>query len=232
MKLSNSSTFLCLQTFFFILDNALYTQTRSSFNDYIADGSLLNNYAHIFDLLMRMRQSVDHPYLVVYSKKDAREQHGVTVANGTTDCDICHEPPTDRVTSTCCQAAFCRSCVLDYMTTLNGANTPCPSCRSPLSIDLNQNQNDVVDDNTLLLDIANEKEVSISREGMPTLKELRHVASGSILRRIDLAEFATSTKVKENVENILFGKMKLLLYASHMPVLPSSSMTTVRRLKH
>jgi DNA repair protein RAD16 len=30
--------------------NALYTQTKSSFNDYIAEGTLLNNYAHIFDL--------------------------------------------------------------------------------------------------------------------------------------------------------------------------------------
>merc|ERR1712232_987541 len=49
--------------------NALYTQTRSSFSDYVEDGTLLNNYAHIFDLLMRMRQSVDHPYLIVYSQK-------------------------------------------------------------------------------------------------------------------------------------------------------------------
>ena len=32
--------------------NALYTQTKSSFNDYVSDGTLLNNYAHIFDLLV------------------------------------------------------------------------------------------------------------------------------------------------------------------------------------
>lgn len=36
--------------------NALYTQTTSSFTDYVEGGTLLNNYAHIFDLLMRMRQ--------------------------------------------------------------------------------------------------------------------------------------------------------------------------------
>ena len=30
--------------------SALYTQTKSSFDDYVAEGSLLNNYAHIFDL--------------------------------------------------------------------------------------------------------------------------------------------------------------------------------------
>ena len=28
--------------------NALYTQTRTSFDDYVAEGSLANNYAHIF----------------------------------------------------------------------------------------------------------------------------------------------------------------------------------------
>ncbi|KAL3910370.1 MAG: hypothetical protein SGILL_007718, partial [Bacillariaceae sp.] len=43
--------------------NALYTQTKSSFNDYVAEGSILNNYAHVFDLLTKMRQAVDHPYL-------------------------------------------------------------------------------------------------------------------------------------------------------------------------
>jgi len=36
--------------------NALYTQTKSSFDDYVQEGTLLNNYAHIFDLLVRMRQ--------------------------------------------------------------------------------------------------------------------------------------------------------------------------------
>jgi SNF2 family DNA or RNA helicase len=30
--------------------NALYTQTKSSFDDYVQEGTLLNNYAHIFDL--------------------------------------------------------------------------------------------------------------------------------------------------------------------------------------
>ena len=37
--------------------NALYTETRSSFDDYVAEGTLLNNYAHIFDLLTKMRQA-------------------------------------------------------------------------------------------------------------------------------------------------------------------------------
>lgn len=34
---------------------------------YVESGTILNNYAHIFDLLIRLRQAVNHPYLVVYS---------------------------------------------------------------------------------------------------------------------------------------------------------------------
>jgi len=173
--------------------NALYTQTQSSFNDYVADGTLLNNYAHIFDLLMRMRH--------VYSKKDQeRLQNGPAIANGSTDCDICHEPPTERVVSSCCQAAFCRSCVLEYMSaSLGTSTTPCPSCRDPFSIDLNQANSDVLDDSTL--EVKNRD--SASSVGMPSLKELPHVATGSILRRINLAEFATSTKIEALTEELV-----------------------------
>ncbi len=40
---------------------------QAQFDTYVSAGVLLNNYAHIFDLLMRLRQAVDHPYLVIHS---------------------------------------------------------------------------------------------------------------------------------------------------------------------
>ena len=183
--------------------NALFTQTRASFNDYVTDGTLLNNYAHIFDLLMRMRQAVDHPYLVVYSKRDALRQAGeAAIANGSIDCEICHEPPTERVKSSCCGAHFCRGCVMDYMTSLlsesDEAHTPCPSCRVPFSIDLNQVSESIVDDGTL-----NAKRETSETSALPSLKELPHVATGSILRRINLAEYATSTKIEALTEELV-----------------------------
>ena len=46
---------------------ALYTQSQSKFDAFVKSGTMLHNYAHIFDLLMRLRQSVNHPYLVVHS---------------------------------------------------------------------------------------------------------------------------------------------------------------------
>ena len=175
--------------------NALYTQTQSSFNDYVDQGTLLNNYAHIFDLLMRMRQAVDHPYLVVYSNRDTKAQasNGVAIANGTADCGICNEPPTDLVISSCCEAAFCRSCVQDYMAVDREGSIPCPGCRAPFSMDLNQP--------------TYEKSLGqsnpVASDPMPLLKDLANVPSGSILRRINLAEYATSTKIEALVEELV-----------------------------
>ena len=45
----------------------IYKQTNSKFNTYVAKGTLMHNYAHIFELLSRLRQAVDHPYLVTCS---------------------------------------------------------------------------------------------------------------------------------------------------------------------
>lgn len=44
----------------------LYKQTRTQFDTYVEAGTLLHNYAHIFDLISRLRQAVDHPYLIIY----------------------------------------------------------------------------------------------------------------------------------------------------------------------
>jgi DNA repair protein RAD16 len=154
-----------------------------------------------------MRQAVDHPYMIVYSKKNAGKLSAPgapAIANGSVDCDLCNEPPTDRVVSSCCGAAFCRSCVIDYMSpVLQDADTDgtrCPSCRAPFSIDLNQECSDIVDDGMLTVSPADDGN---SREGMPSLKEMTHVASGSILRRLNLAEFSTSTKIEALVQELV-----------------------------
>eukprot|EP00934_Nitzschia_sp_Nitz4_P000843 Nitzschia sp. Nitz4//scaffold123_size70294//47538//51404//NITZ4_005932-RA/size70294-snap-gene-0.118-mRNA-1//1//CDS//3329534497//843//frame0 len=190
---------------------ALYTQTKSSFDDYVNEGTMLNNYAHIFDLLTKMRQAVDHPYLIVYSgsKKAATSVMSAPVANGSTECEICHEPPIERVVSTCCGAGFCRSCVLDYMSpSLEDANpadeTRCPSCQRPFSVDLNQKSSDIVDDGTLAI---SQPSRSFSAP-MPSLKEMQHVSSGSILRRINLADFATSTKIEALIQELIAMRSK------------------------
>ena len=57
--------FLKIQEDFY---QALYTQSQAQFATYVAQGTVLNNYAHIFDILIRLRQAVDHPYLVIHSE--------------------------------------------------------------------------------------------------------------------------------------------------------------------
>ena len=153
-----------------------------------------------------MRQSVDHPYLVVHSKKNTSDRAELSqtggvpsIANGSVDCDLCHEPPTDRVVSTCCGAAYCRACVIEYMATSNviaaSSSLTCPSCRGAFSIDL-QACADIEDDSSLNVVPALKNYGGSDGTGMPSLKELQHVATGSILRRINLAEFATSSKIE------------------------------------
>ncbi len=41
---------------------ALYTQSQAQFATYVQTGTVVNNYAHIFDLLIRLRQ-VSMPFL-------------------------------------------------------------------------------------------------------------------------------------------------------------------------
>jgi DNA repair protein RAD16 len=43
---------------------SIYTNSKVSFDSFVASGTMLHNYAHIFTLLSRLRQAACHPYLV------------------------------------------------------------------------------------------------------------------------------------------------------------------------
>ena len=152
-----------------------------------------------------MRQSVDHPYLVIYSNKNTENGQLTPSGSAGTDCDLCHEPPTNRVLSSCCGAAYCKSCVLDYMSATTSLANPgslsCPSCRAAFSIDL-ETTAEIEDDCALDASACLKKQGSIT-EFMPSLKELPHVATGSILRRINLADFATSSKIEALTQELV-----------------------------
>ena len=87
---------------------ALYTQSKSKFNTYVDSNTVLNNYAHIFDLLIRLRQAVNHPWLVLHSSSAAG-------AAANASCGICNEVPEDGIVSQC-DHMFCRQCVKDLLT--------------------------------------------------------------------------------------------------------------------
>ncbi|KAL6656595.1 hypothetical protein ACP70R_004375 [Stipagrostis hirtigluma subsp. patula] len=161
---------------------ALYTQSRTQFDSYVVAGTLMNNYAHIFDLLTRLRQAVDHPYLVAYSKTAALRE-GLKNENESMDsqCGICHNVAEDVVV-TSCDHAFCKTCLIDYSATLG--NVSCPSCSKPLTVDLTSNNS--------------------GEKATPKVKGRK--SSGILGRLKNLADFKTSTKIdalREEVRNMV-----------------------------
>ena len=121
------------------------------------------------------------------------------------DCALCQEPPTNRILSSCCGAAYCKSCVIDYMSATlsleNSESLSCPSCRAAFSIDL-ETTAEIEDDSALDATVCVNKRGE-SNDFMPSLKELPHVATGSILRRINLADFATSSKIEALTQELV-----------------------------
>jgi len=114
---------------------SVYTQSQTQFNAYVASGTVLNNYAHIFDLLIRLRQAVNHPYLVQYSEKNYLQTRKDSAASGDLLCGICQEECSNRV-ATACRHSFCRSCLEEYMDTAPSDPVTCPTCPKTLSVDL------------------------------------------------------------------------------------------------
>uniref|UniRef100_A0ACD5UZU9 Uncharacterized protein n=1 Tax=Avena sativa TaxID=4498 RepID=A0ACD5UZU9_AVESA len=161
---------------------ALYTQSCTQFDSYVVAGTLLNNYAHIFDLLTRLRQAVDHPYLVAFSKTAVLREECKKEENDAMEsqCGICHDLAED-VAVTSCGHVFCKICLLDYSATLG--NVSCPTCSVPITVDF-----------------TTEK----SREKVPA--NLKGCKRSGILGRLqNLADFKTSTKIdalREEIRNM------------------------------
>jgi SNF2 family DNA or RNA helicase len=108
---------------------ALYTQSKARFGAYVQQGTLLQNYAHLFDLLTRLRQAVDHPFLILYGANatasgqgigDTGAGSGAGGGGGLQDvCGVCREAAEDPVL-TGCRHVFCRMCMKGYLESLGG----------------------------------------------------------------------------------------------------------------
>lgn len=113
---------------------SLYSDSKRQFNDYVALGVVLNNYANIFTLITRMRQIADHPDLVL--KKvgaSALTPQGVII------CQLCEDEAEEPIESKC-HHRFCRMCIQEYVEGFDGNSQKleCPVCHIGLSIDLEQ----------------------------------------------------------------------------------------------
>ncbi|KAG0320628.1 DNA repair protein rad16 [Dissophora globulifera] len=159
------------------LYESLFTDTKRKFSTYVEQGTVLNNYANIFELLTKMRQMVDHPDLVL--KKVKPGQIGLPE---TLVCSICQEEAEDPIVSKC-HHLFCREDAEQYITSSSVDAPECPVCHIPLSIDLQQP--------TYMNEAEEEAEV-----------KHRNFARTSIVNRINMDTWRSSTKIEALVEQL------------------------------
>ncbi|KAL7314017.1 DNA repair protein rad16 [Mucor circinelloides] len=151
---------------------SLYSDVARTFTTYVEAGTVLNNYANIFELLMKMRQCADHPDLVTKKKTD----------NQQLVCMLCNDPPEDAIAAVC-KHVFCRECCVQYCNSFDderGKNPRCPSCFADFSVDLSQPA----------LEIA----------GGPGANA--NYSKSSIVNRIDMDKWRSSTKIEALVEEL------------------------------
>jgi len=131
---------------------SLWSQSKTKFNAFIQAGSVLKNYAHILELLLRLRQACNHPYLVLHARQPAassaeapqlmmrylaelRAGHQVVPPPALRElltrwadeeCVICLEP-VDEPALTPCAHVFCKACILRHLLASPGTSC-CPTC--------------------------------------------------------------------------------------------------------
>lgn len=151
---------------------SLYSDVARAFTTYVEAGTVLNNYANIFELLMKMRQCADHPDLVTKKKTD----------NQQLVCMLCNDPPEDAIAAVC-KHVFCRECCIQYCSSFDderGENPRCPSCFSDFSVDLSQPG----------MEISGGAGANAN------------YSKSSIVNRIDMDKWRSSTKIEALVEEL------------------------------
>ncbi|KAJ2825008.1 DNA repair protein rad16, partial [Coemansia sp. 'formosensis'] len=78
---------------------SLFSDYQREFDTYARHGTVLNNYANIFELITRMRLAANHPDLLRL-KVDAKAKVG-TDSSDTLVCVICNEEAEDPILSKC-----------------------------------------------------------------------------------------------------------------------------------
>ncbi|KAK9458619.1 SNF2 family N-terminal domain-containing protein [Lipomyces oligophaga] len=163
------------------LYRSIYSDSARRFNSYVAQGVVLNNYANIFTLITRMRQMADHPDLVLRRANQGTDPLSMAAAeNMLLVCKICDDEAQEAIRSKC-HHVFCRMCVKEYIESFDaidagpGETLQCPVCHVSLVIDLTA----------------------------PAIEVDQELAEkGSIVNRINMANWRSSTKIEALVEEL------------------------------
>jgi DNA repair protein RAD16 len=165
---------------------SMYTASLTKFDTYVDRGTLLHNYAHVFDLIMRLRQAVDHPYLIVHGSLKTAESIP-TASRGNVDvCALCQDDvddPANRVVAACGHS-FHRDCVSEYLEEapeLPSGGIGCPTCFAPLTVNLEE------------ADVEEGESIEVPQT---------FTKKSSIMQRIKSSEFKSSTKIEALMQEL------------------------------
>ncbi|KAJ1898666.1 DNA repair protein rad16 [Kickxella alabastrina] len=175
---------------------SLFANYQREFTMYAQHGTVLNNYANIFELITRMRLAANHPDLLRL-KVDSSAKVGAD-ATDTLVCSICNEEAEDPIVSRC-KHVFCRVDAEMYVNSADDDTVQlrCPMCYALFDIDLTQPEMTQVcrkargttGDGTTLME---------TMMSTPSTIEYRR----SIVNRIDMKRWKSSTKIEALVEEL------------------------------
>jgi DNA repair protein RAD16 len=177
---------------------SLYKQSMLKFDTFAKSGTLLHNYAHIFDLLTRLRQALDHPYLIVYgadytvpTAADEKDSAGI--------CTLCSDDIESHESAAIanCGHKFHMDCAKEYIRespVLPSGGTGCPVCYVPLTIKFDEDEGE---EGQTRASTPNEDD-----EEEEVVQKPPHVYH-SIMDRIKASNFKSSTKIEAVVSGIL-----------------------------
>jgi len=98
---------------------AVYKRSQAQFDTFVDKGTVLNNYAHVFQLLSRLRQATDHPYLVLYGPAVARNVNEPVASRSAGQSDVCGLCQLDidatNLALAKCRHTFHRDCLDAYV---------------------------------------------------------------------------------------------------------------------
>ena len=209
---------------------SIYKQSMLKFDTFAKSGTLLHNYAHIFDLLTRLRQALDHPYLIVYGA-----DYVVPTATVGTDtitargvCALCQDDIGAELRAVAnCGHKFHSDCVKEYIKEapqLVSGGCGCPACFVPLTLIFeNDDENESPpesggnspeqEDDLQLPSGGVQAEVGVECppvKGPKTGKKLE-----TILDRVGATGFQSSTKIESLVDEMkkLGPDSKVLIFS-------------------
>ncbi|KAJ1970301.1 DNA repair protein rad16 [Dispira parvispora] len=185
------------------LYHSLFSNSTTQFNTYVAENTVLNHYANIFELITRLRLAANHPSLV--TTKMAKKYNLETQSHTSTTlvCAVCQDVPEDPIVSKC-RHVFCRADAEQYIQSSIEARPKCPLCFAELTIDLTQptlatsetNEGNVQE----LLDITTGNEAATTK-AMSRINQATLYKS-SIVNQLDLNRWQSSTKIEALVEEL------------------------------